>query len=135
MRLKWLLDTNACITLMNRSSERVYQELMKHPVESVGMSVISLYELEYGVSKSKKKADNRKTLEGFKKYIQTYSWTEEYARLGGDIRADLERRGELIGPHDILIAAHALTLRATLVTNNMKEFKRIKGLKVVDWLK
>lgn len=65
MRLKWLLDTNTCIAIMNRCPEQVNQELVKHPVESVGMSVISLYELEYGVSKSKKKAHNRKTLEGF----------------------------------------------------------------------
>ena len=135
MRLKWLLDTNTCIAIMNRRPEQVYKELMKHPVEAVGMSAISLYELEYGVSKSKKKAHNRKTLEGFKKYIRTYSWNEDCARRGGEIRAELEKKGELIGPHDILFAAHSLTLGATLVTHNIKEYKRVESLKVVDWVK
>ena len=129
-----MLDTNTCIAIMNRRPEQVYRELMKHPVETVGMSVISLYELEYGVSKSKKKAHDRKTLEGFKKYIQTYSWDEECTRRGGEIRAELERKGELIEPHDILITAHSLTLDATLVTHNIKEYKRVKSLKVVDWV-
>jgi len=134
MRLKWLLDTNSCIAIMNNSPEHIKQELIKHPVEAVGMSVITLYELEYGVSESRKKALNRKTLDEFKKYIQTYSWIEESAGLGGKIRTELERKGELIGPYDILIAAHALTLGATLVSHNMKEFKRVRGLQVVDWV-
>ncbi len=134
MRLQWLLDTNTCIAIMNKSPEHINQALMKHPVETVGMSVISLYELEYGVSKSRKKALNRKTLDGFKKYIQTYPWIEDCASLSGEIRADLEKKGTLIGPHDILIAAHALALDATLVTHNLKEFKRVKGLNVVNWI-
>ncbi len=134
MKLQWLLDTNTCIAIMNKSPVHINQTLMKHPVETIGMSVISLYELEYGVSKSTKKAQNRKTLDGFKKYIQTYPWTEDCASLSGEIRADLEKKGTLIGPHDILIAAHALTLNATLVTHNLKEFKRVKGLNVVNWI-
>lgn len=134
MTLQWLLDTNTCIAIMNRRSEHVRHTLMKHPVETVGVSVISMYELEYGVSKSKKQALNRTTLDGFKTYIQTVPWIEDCARISGDIRADLEKKGTLIGPHDILIAAHALTLGATLVTRNTKEFKRVKRLNVVDWV-
>ena len=134
MKLQWMLDTNTCIAIMNQHPEHVRHTLMKHPVESVGMSVISLYELEYGVSKSKKKVLNRKTLDGFKTYIQTYPWIEDCARISGEIRAGLEKKGTLIGPHDILIAAHALTLGATLVTHNIKEFKRVKHLNVVDWV-
>ncbi len=134
MKLQWMLDTNTCIAIMNQHPEHVRHTLMKHPVESVGMSVISLYELEYGVSKSKKKVLNRKTLEGFKTYIQTYPWIEDCARISGEIRTDLEKKGTLIGPHDILIAAHALTLGATLVTHNTREFKRVKHLNIVDWV-
>lgn len=134
MRLQWLLDTNTCIAIMNQSPEHIIQTVMKHPVDTVGMSVISLYELEYGVSKSRKKVQNRQTLDGFKKYIQTVPWTEDCASLCGEIRAELEKKGTLIGPHDILIAGHALALDATLVTHNMKEFKRVKGLNVVDWI-
>jgi tRNA(fMet)-specific endonuclease VapC len=134
MRLQWLLDTNTCIAIMNQRPEHINQALMRYPVETVGMSVISLYELEYGVSKSRKKTENRKTLDGFKKYIQTYPWTEDCASLSGEIRADLEKKGTLIGPHDILIAAHALALDATLVTHNLKEFKRVKDLNVVNWI-
>ncbi len=134
MRLQWLLDTNTCIAIMNQSPEHIVQTVMKHPVDAVGMSVISLYELEYGVSKSRKKVQNRQTLDGFKKYIQTVPWTEDCASLCGEIRAGLEEKGTLIGPHDILIAGHALALDATLVTHNLKEFKRVKGLNVIDWI-
>ena len=135
MTLKWMLDTNSCIAIMNGSPESVRRELLKHPVDSVGMSVVNLYELEYGVNKSKKKAQNRKTLEGFRKYIQTYPWDDACAVQAGLLRAMLEKQGNLIGPYDMLIAAHTLALGATLVTHNMKEFKRVKGLKVVDWVK
>jgi tRNA(fMet)-specific endonuclease VapC len=133
MKLQWLLDTNTCIAIMNQHPEHVRHTLMQHPVESVGMSVISLYELEYGVSKSKMKAQNRKTLDGFKTYIQTFPWIEDCACFSAEIRTDLEKKGTLIGPHDILIAAHALTLGATLETHNTKEFKRVKHLHLVDW--
>jgi len=131
--LKWLLDTNARIAFMKSQPPSVKITLLKQSVESVGSSVISLYELYYGVSKSMRRKQSAETLAAFARYVQAYPWTADCAKEAGRIRAGLERRGKPIGPHDVLIAAHAKTLGATLVTHNTREFGRIKGLKLTDW--
>ena len=128
-----MLDTNACIAVMNERPARVKAQLLKKSIETVGMSAISLYELKYGVYKSMQTLRNQKTLDAFCRYIEVFPWTEECADLAGQIRADLEKAGKLIGPYDLLIAAHAKTTGATLVTANAREFKRVKHLKVVNW--
>ena len=133
MSERWLLDTNACIAVMNGIPKRVRLELMRHPVASVGISVITLYELKYGINKSTKKDRNSKTLDGFLQYIQVHPWTESEVEEAARIRFDLERQGHLIGPHDILIAAHASSMGASLVTHNTREFERVDGLKIADW--
>lgn len=135
MKHTWLLDTNTCIAIMNDQPACVRKTLFKHPVESVTMSVICLYELEYGINKSTKKTLNRHTLDSFRQYIDTLPWTDECAISAGKLRSELEKKGQLIGPHDMLIAAHAIAIGATLVTNNTKEFKRVKKLKLANWNK
>lgn len=132
--LKFLLDTDITIAIMNDDPIHVRRQLVKKRVADVGISVISLYELQYGVSKSKKQKQNANTLNSFLEYIQVLDWTKECAYTAGSLRADLEKTGDLIGPYDLLIAAHAKTLGATLVTHNLKEFKRVGGLKIKDWV-
>lgn len=133
--VKFLLDTDTCIAIMNNNPSSVRQQLMKKRVDDVGISVISLYELQYGISKSSKVEQNTHTLNNFLEYIQVLDWTRECAYTAGTLRAGLEKTGKLIGPHDMQIAAHALTLKATLITHNMKEFKRVNQLKIKDWAK
>ncbi len=133
--MKFLLDPDTSIAIMNNHPVRVRQQLVKKPVADVGISVISLYELQYGVSKSKKQKQNTNTLNSFLEYIQVVDWTNECAYTAGKLRAVLEKTGDLIGPYDLLIAAHAMTLKATIVTHNLKEFKRVEGLKIKDWVK
>jgi tRNA(fMet)-specific endonuclease VapC len=128
-----MLDTNACIAVMNERPARIKVQLLKKSIETVGISVISLYELKYGTYKSKHRLRNQKTLDAFCRYIEVFQWTEECADVAGQIRADLEKVGKLIGPYDLLIAAHAKTTGATLVTANVREFKRVMHLKVVNW--
>ena len=133
MTVRWLLDTNACIAVMKNQPANVKANLLEQAVESVGVSTISLYELHYGVSKSSRPAQNEATLANFCRYIRAYSWNESCAEQAGQIRAELEKQGTPIGPYDILIAAHAKTLGATLVTHNRREFDRVQGLQVADW--
>lgn len=131
--IKWLLDTNACIAVMNEKPPSVRQRLVKKTVSEVGISTISLHELQYGVFKSARVAQNKKTLDAFLKYIQVLDWADGCAKTAGRIRSDLEKNGNLIGPYDILIAAHAVSEAATLVTHNTKEFSRVNGIKLIDW--
>ena len=132
--IKWLLDTNVCIAIMNQKPISVIKELKKHEVDSVAISAISLYELHYGVYKSQMTDRNKKTLTAFLQYIQVLDWTDECAEVAGEIRSTLEKKGSLIGPYDMLIAAHAKCLNATLVSHNTKEFSRVNGLELVDWV-
>ncbi len=133
--IKWLLDTNACIAIMNQNPLSVIEELQKKPVDSVAISAISLYELRYGIYKSQKIDKNKKTLTAFLQYIQVLDWTDECADTAGEIRAILEKKATLIGPYDMLISAHALCLNAILVTHNTKEFSRVNELELTDWVK
>ena len=128
-----MLDTNACIAVMNERPAKVKTQLLNVPIETVGISAISLYELKYGVYKSEHVLRNQKTLGAFCRYVQIHSWDEECADVAGQIRAELETAGKLIGPHDLLIAAHSIVIDATLVTANVREFKRVKKLNVVNW--
>lgn len=135
MTIKWLLDTNTCIAVMNNRPAKVRKTLLTKTVDSIGISAIVLYELKYGVYKSKFTERNKQSLQAFCQYIQVSPWTEECADAAGRFRAELEAQGKPIGPHDLLIAAHAKTLNATLVTANVREFKRIKGLKIENWIR
>jgi tRNA(fMet)-specific endonuclease VapC len=132
--VKWLLDTNTCIAIMNDRPRDVRRQLRKKAVDNVGISVISLYELQFGVYYSTKARQNKKTLDAFLQYIRVFDWTTECAEIAGGLRAGLQRVGKLIGPYDLLIAAHCLTLKTVLVTHNIKEFKRVPKLKITDWV-
>lgn len=130
--MKYLLDTDICIYIINERPRRVLDRFRKHSVGDLGISSITASELAFGVAKSGS-AKNRAALEGFMLPLEVAHYDLKAALLYGEIRADLERSGTIIGPLDMLIAAHSLSLGATLVTNNEKEFRRVPGLRCDNW--
>jgi tRNA(fMet)-specific endonuclease VapC len=131
----YLLDTNICIFLLNQRQgfERVVQRLDGLERRLVGLSAITVAELEFGVAASKRQGDNFKRLERFLVDFEVLPFDRDAAKSYGALRKALQTQGTPIGPLDILIAAHALALKATLVTNNTGEFLRVPGLAVEDW--
>ena len=130
--MRYLLDTNICIYVINERPARVIARFRKHPIGNVGVSSITAAELAYGVAKSGS-VRNREALEAFLLPLEVTPFDAQSALAYGEVRADLERRGSPIGPLDLLIAAHALSLGAVLVTNNLREFKRVGGLRCENW--
>ncbi|MEA3309720.1 MAG: type II toxin-antitoxin system VapC family toxin [Chloroflexota bacterium] len=132
--MRYLLDTNICIYLIKKQPQSVLQKFSTCMVGEVGISSITIAELEYGVSKSLHQSRNRQALQGFLSPLVALSFDERAAVIYGEIRATLEKEGTPIGSLDTLIAAHALSLGVTLVTNNVKEFKRVPNLNYEDWV-
>ncbi|MGB4880987.1 MAG: type II toxin-antitoxin system VapC family toxin [Thiolinea sp.] len=128
-----MLDTNACIGLIKNNPPSLRQHLIQLDVSQVAISCIVLYELEYGVCRSQQVQRNRENLDSFLKYIQVLEWSEEQSSEAALLRCELMQIGQPIGHYDVLIAAHARSLKATLVTHNVGEFGRVKGLLVEDW--
>jgi tRNA(fMet)-specific endonuclease VapC len=131
--VSYLLDTDICIYLIKRQPKALVQRLMQQDPANVAISSLTLAELEYGVQKSAAVAKNREALELFTAPFEVVVFDADAARAYGAIRADLERRGKPIGGIDMLLAGQALALQATLVTNNMREFSRVRGLSVENW--
>jgi tRNA(fMet)-specific endonuclease VapC len=129
----FLLDTNICIYIMKRHPPQVLQKFEAVGDQPVGISVITLAELEYGVFKSQAQVRNRKMLEAFLLNVEVIDWDENAARVYGEICTDLEKKGTIIGQMDLMIAAHCLSLDRILVTNNVREFERVPGLKIENW--
>lgn len=129
--MKFLLDTDICIYLLKRQP-LVLAQFTRHPMFDVGISSITVAELEYGVAKSGS-TKNKSALSSWLALLQQPPFDGSAARAYGSVRADLELKGTPIGPLDTMIAAHAIALGLTLVTNNVREFKRISGLKVENW--
>ena len=132
--MKFMLDTNICIYIIKRQPGSALRRVESHAVGDIGISVITLAELEYGVSKSSKPARNRDALEQFVSSLKVAPFDRQATVAYGKIRALLEKKGDLIGSMDLLIAAHAVTLGIRLVTNNVREFKRVPGLRVENWV-
>jgi tRNA(fMet)-specific endonuclease VapC len=134
--MEYLLDTNACIALINRTSEPVRRRFSKavESGERVWVPSVSLYELWYGVVKSVQTEANTQRLKMFLAGpVQVLEFGEQDARYAGEIRNTLERAGKPIGTYDLLIAGQALSRKLTLVTANAREFGRVKGLDWGDW--
>lgn len=129
----WLLDTNICIFIIRGKQPRVLDRLRSIDIESVGISSITLAELEFGVARSAQPDRNRHALAAFVAPVGVIPFDDAAAAAYGTVRADLERQGLTIGSLDMLIAAHALALGRTLVTHNGREFRRVSGLDVEDW--
>lgn len=132
--MKFMLDTNICIALIKRKPHKTLKHVQSLSIGDIGISTITLTELRYGVEKSQSVEKNRQALDEFLLPLEISDFDESAALAYGVVRTALERTGNPIGPLDTQIGAHALSLDAVLVTNNTKEFRRIKGLKVVNWL-
>ncbi len=136
--MAWLLDTNTCIYLLT-GKHPDYQRNILARLDSLprnerpAISSVVLSELQYGVRKSRWRKANQTLLDEFLLDFDLIDYGTGVAIFYGDLRADLEKRGKPIGPMDMMIAAHALSLGATLVTHNTKEFSRVKGLRLEDW--
>ena len=133
--IKYLIDTNICIYIMNKRPIGIIHKFKLFDVGEIGVSTITVSELQYGVSKSKNRRLNKQRIKEFLFPLKILPYDEIAAGIYGDIRLQLEKRGEPIGPLDLLIAAHALSRNLVLISNNEKEFKRVKNLKVENWVK
>ena len=131
--MKYMLDTNIIIYAKNQRSRKVLDRFLQLKPRDFCISAITLAELEYGVFKSSRPTQNQIALAAFLSRIRILPFDDMAAVEYGKIRAGLERTGQPIGANDLLIAAHAKALDLTLVTNNLKEFERVKGLKVETW--
>ena len=132
----YLLDTNACIALINGSQPTVRRRFQRAITQSsvILISSVVAFELWYGVGKSQRKESNTQRLEAF--FAGPLEWTpfdDDDARAAGAVRAELEAVGKPIGAYDVLLAGQARCRGATLVTSNVKEFVRVAGLKWEDW--
>ena len=132
--MKVLLDTNICIYLIKNRPTSVRGHFDRQMPGDVGVSAITVAELSYGVAKSQAKARNAAALEMFLLPLEILDFDRDAALTYGDVRAHLEKKGHPIGALDTLIAAQALSRDLTLVTNNLREFKRVPRLRCENWL-
>jgi tRNA(fMet)-specific endonuclease VapC len=132
--MKYLLDTNICIYIINEKPKKVLRKFEQYPVHEFAISSITHAELQFGVEKSKKKDVNQNALDEFLLPLTILPFHgKNLVVCYGEIRAFLESKGKTIGPLDTLIAAHALSLDLTIVSNNIKEFSRVPNLKRENW--
>lgn len=131
--MRYMLDTNICIYAIKQKPEQVFQRLQKIDPQDVCVSSVTYAELVHGVEKSAAIEKNRVALSMLLANIEILDFDVNAADQYGKVRADLEKRGTPIGPLDIMIAGHALSADCTIVTNNVGEFSRVKGLKIENW--
>ena len=131
--IKYLIDTNICIYIMNKRPIGIIHKFKQFDVGEIGVSTITVSELQYGVAKSKNRRLNELRVEEFLSPLEILPYDETATMIYGDIRLQLEKSGEPIGPLDLLIAAQALSRDLVLITNNEKEFNRVHNLKVENW--
>jgi len=133
LMIKYLLDTNICIYVIKRRPVEVLEKF-NEAAAHIAISSITLAELLHGVEKSQYVAKNLKAVEDFCSRLDVVDYDANAAAHYGDIRADLERKGMTIGVNDLHIAGHARSLGLVLVSNNLKEFNRVEGLRFQNWL-
>ena len=131
--MRWMLDTNTCIHIMKHHPPQVQARLRRIAIGEVGISAIVLAELRFGIQKSRRREENAAALADFLRYCLVLDWPQEASGVYAEIRDELELQGTPIGSNDLLIAAHASYLGCTLVTNNVQEFSRVKGLVIDNW--
>lgn len=131
--MRYMLDTNICIYAIKNKPISVLEKLKQYNPEEICISSITYSELCYGVEKSQNIERNRIALTLLLSNIDIVSFDTKAAFEYGKIRANLEKRGTHIGPMDMLIASHALSLNYVLVTNNTKEFKQVDNLSLENW--
>lgn len=132
--MKFLLDTDICIYLIKKKPLHVLEKLRTLSLEDVAVSSVTLAELAFGVQKSGHPKQNQEALNEFLSPFEILPFDDRAASHYGEIRADLEKAGQPIGAMDLMIAAHARSLSFRLVTNNEREFARVPGLVVENWV-
>lgn len=130
--LRYLLDTNFCIRVLRDRPEGLKEQFNRH-ADDLCISTIILNELLYGAAKSARPDHNRQEVQRFAARLEVLDFDSNAADHAADIRADLERRGQMIGGYDLLIAGHARSRGLIVVTGNLGEFQRVSGLRSEDW--
>jgi len=131
--MKYMLDTDTCITLIRQRSPHLLDKVTSFAAGEIGLSSITVAELQYGVERSQYRDQNRSALTRFLLPFDLADFDSAAAQVYGGVRAELEAGGTPIGALDTLIAAHARSLQVTLVTHNLGEFQRVKGLAAESW--
>lgn len=131
--MKYLLDTNICVGIIRQKRPKLLQKLTQYSISDITVSSITVAELQFGVQKSSYPAQNSQALIQFLAPLTLLDFDYRAAEAYGHIRAYLEAQGTPIGSLDTLIAAHALSRNLIVVTSNVKEFARVRGLMVEDW--
>jgi tRNA(fMet)-specific endonuclease VapC len=130
---RYMLDTDTCSYIMKRSNDLALKRLQKVPISELCVSIITKSELLYGVELSPRRQQDEQALHAFLGHVEVLDFTDEASFHYARIRADLKARGTMIGANDLFIAAHARSLGLTLVTNNTREFGRIRNLHIENW--
>jgi tRNA(fMet)-specific endonuclease VapC len=130
---RYMLDTDTCSYIMRHSPDSVVKRLTKVPVSDVCISVITKSELLFGVEVSPKRRQDEAALAAFLRYVEVLDFPDLASSHYAKIRTDLKTRGMMIGANDLLIAAHARSLGLTLITNNTREFGRVRNLSIDNW--
>ena len=133
--MKYLLDTNICIYIIKKKPEHVLKKFSRMRKAEMYLSSITIAELIYGVEKSQCKDRNMDALDGFSAPFDCVQFCHESAKIFGQLRAELEKKGTMIGVFDLQIASIAIANDMTLVTNNEKEYARVSGIKIENWTK
>ena len=131
---RYMLDTDMCSYIIKEHPESVRQRFQTLAMEQLCVSVITYAELVYGVERSSSRRVNRPIIDDFMRYLDVLNWDTEAADEYGLIRANLEGAGTPIGAMDMMIAAHAKSIKAVLVTNNQNHFTKVKGLRTDNWI-
>jgi tRNA(fMet)-specific endonuclease VapC len=131
--MKYLLDTNICIYIINEQPAQVLQRLIQAGRDSLAISTVTVAELAFGAAKSAR-SETRAKLENFLSKFPILNWDNDAAWVYGNVRKNLEAKGQRIGERDLMLACHALALDVTMVTNNTREFERVEGLKLENWV-
>ncbi len=132
--MRYLLDTNICIYLIKKRPSEVLERFRQHSPQDVSISTITLFELKYGIEKNQYRQRSEDALAKFLLPLDLINPDRSSAIEAATIRAQLEKEGMPIGPYDLLIAGLARSLGMTLVTSNTKEFERVVGLHVENWV-
>ena len=129
-----MLDTDTCSYIMRRASDVLLKRLQNLPVDDICISVITKSELLFGVEVSPRRHQDELALNAFLAYVEVLDFPNGASHHYAAIRADLQKHGKMIGGNDLFIAAHARSLGLILVTNNTKEFRRVRNLAVENWM-
>ena len=131
----FMLDTDICAFILRRSSVALLDRATSFPPDQQVISVVTYAELLYGAKVSSHRIANHEAVEALARQLRVVDWTREAASEYARIRASLRAAGSMIGANDLMIAAHASSMDATAVTNNEVDFRRVRGLRVANWLR